>query len=70
MPVKVLTVDHWMVEREAKLEEVTKPGRNPRYLVVLADVGRKPFLQKWFNDLTPASDFIDRVKTGFDPRGG
>ena len=68
MAVKVITVTRWQVEREARLEEVSRPGRNPRYRVVLADIGRAPFLQKWFNDLTPASDFIDRVKSGYDPR--
>jgi hypothetical protein len=68
MAVKLILVEHWPVDREARLEEVSSPGKSPRYRVVLADVGRAPFLQKWFNDLTPASDFIDRVKTGYDPR--
>jgi len=66
--ITVLDTQQWAVEREARLEEVRKPGRNIRYRVVLADVGRKPFLTKWFNDLSPASDFIDRVKNGLDPR--
>jgi hypothetical protein len=53
----------WYVLRRGKLNAVTFRDGAVRFRVQIEDVGREPFITQWFNDLTPAEDFLDRVKT-------
>lgn len=55
----------WFVRRHAVLDEVeeeTVDGIRIRFRVKIWDDGRDPFITQWFNDSTPAEDFMDRVK--------
>lgn len=55
----------WMVERTGVIEEVELDNGAIRYRVAVRDVGRdRPFVVKWFNDPTPAADFLDNVQAG------
>lgn len=58
----------WLVKREGIVEEVVRSDGTSRFRVSIMDQGRKPFLTRWFNDQVPASDFIDKVAEGYDPR--
>ena len=54
----------WTVQRTAILEEMELSNGGIRFRVSVADEGRKPFLVRWFNDISPASDFIDHLAEG------
>lgn len=65
----------WTVERTGWVDEVEQEVGPPdnrrkvlRYQAQFSDNGRPPFLRAWFNDPTPAADFVDKIKTGYDPR--
>ena len=65
----------WMVERTGWVDEVEmevgEPGNRHnviRYNALVADGGRRPFISRWFNDPVPASDFVESIMTGYDPR--
>jgi len=54
------------------VEEVVKEDGSIRFRTSVQDAGRdQPFLVRWFNDPTPAADFLDKVEAGNipDPRG-
>jgi hypothetical protein len=54
----------WRVQRFASLHEVVNLASGKiRYKVTVWDEGRPPFLVQWFNDPTPASDFIDQLRS-------
>ena len=61
---EVLNQDNWPIQRYAILEEVEMDNGKIRYHIQIGDniPGRKPFIDKWFNDIVPARDFYDRVK--------
>jgi hypothetical protein len=52
----------WEVKRIGMLEEVQLPTGATRFRVSVADEGRKPFIVRYFNDIVPASDFLERFK--------
>lgn len=52
----------WYVLREGTIEAVTFVSGTVRFRVKIGDAGREPFISQWFNDLTPAEDFLERVK--------
>jgi hypothetical protein len=59
-----LKSDTWQVTRIASLDEVQMDNGGIRYRVQVADLGRRPFLSRWFNDIVPASDFLEKLKGG------
>lgn len=62
----------WPVTRVGVVEEVVKEDGSIRFRTSVQDAGRdQPFLVRWFNDPTPAADFLDKVEAGNipDPRG-
>jgi len=65
---ELLKEERWLVERTARLEEVELDNGGIRFRVHVSDEGRPPFISRWFNDPVPAADFIEKMKTGFDPR--
>jgi hypothetical protein len=55
----------WKVERIGMLEEVQLDNGAIRFRASIRDSGREnAFLVRWFNDPTPAADFIDKVENG------
>jgi hypothetical protein len=46
------------------MEEVQLDNGAVRFRVSINDEGRPPFLTRWFNDLVPAADFIEKVQGG------
>lgn len=63
--VTMLEEHGWYVRRHAIMDEVeeeTADGVRIRFRVKIWDDGRDPFITQWFNDPTPARDFMDRVK--------
>lgn len=54
----------WPVERTAVLKEVHLEDGQIQYRVEVFDPHRPPFIIKWFNDPSPASDFIERLRVG------
>jgi len=58
----------WSVKRTAVLDEVTVGNRELRFRVQVSDEGRRPFMSRWFNDPSPAHDFIERIISGVDPK--
>jgi hypothetical protein len=47
------------------LEEVQLDNGAVRFRTSIRDVGRdQPFLVRWFNDPTPAADFLEKVEMG------
>lgn len=55
---------HQIVVRFYQVDEVTKPDGKIVYHVQVWDEGRKPFLSKWWNDPTPAMDFVESLMNG------
>lgn len=64
----ILTSDSWTVQRHGHVKEVVLENNAIRYHVQIWDEDRKPFISQWFNDPAPAADFLEKVKSGFDPR--
>jgi hypothetical protein len=62
---RVMIQRTWKVERIGTLEEVLLDNGAIRFRASIRDSGRdNPFLVRWFNDPTPAADFIDKVENG------
>ena len=62
--VRVIDEIEWRVKRYGRVEEVvfdTNDGERIRFRVKIWDHGRNAFITEYFNDITPASDFRDRV---------
>lgn len=67
---KVLIERRWPVTRVGTVEEVIKEDGSIRFRTSILDLGREqPFLVRWFNDPTPAADFLDKVEGGNYPIG-
>lgn len=49
------------VKRIISLEEKVLPNGSIRFKITVRDDGRPPFITRWFNDITPASDFYDKL---------
>lgn len=64
MKVRETILEHnWTVQREARLELMEKENGKLVYRVQVRDEGRpQPFVTRWFNDLTPAADFIEGME--------
>lgn len=62
--VRVIREENWSVGRTAVMEEVQLDNGAVRFRVSINDEGRPPFLTRWFNDLVPAADFIEKVQGG------
>ena len=55
----------WPVQRIGTLEEVQLDNGAIRFRAAVRDEGRdKPFLVRWFNDPSPAADFLEKVEAG------
>lgn len=62
---KVMIARQWPVTRIGVLEEVQFENGSVRFRTSIRDSGRDlPFLVRWFNDPTPAADFLDKVEAG------
>ena len=59
----------WNVVRTGRLEEVALPGGSLRFRVKVWDAGRDAFITQWFNDPTPAQEFLRRLQTEGEARG-
>lgn len=69
MPTESLfTEESWLVERTASIHEVEMDNGAIKFRVQVRDGNRAPFISRWFNDPVPAADFVEKMKTGFDPR--
>lgn len=64
----ILVQFSWPVQRFGHVKEVVLDNGSIRYHVEVWDEGRKPFLSRWFNDPVPATDFLERVKAGWNPK--
>lgn len=53
--------ESWFVQRHGLVEEMVLEGGVLRFRVTVWDDGRAPFLVQWFNDVTPAVDFLDKL---------
>jgi hypothetical protein len=58
---ELVRTQKWYVLRTGTLEVVNFTSGSVRFCVKISDVGREPFITQWFNDIVPASDFLDRV---------
>jgi hypothetical protein len=67
-PVEVIHEQKWLVNRTGWVEEVHESGGKIKYHAQVKDENREAFIGRWFNDPTPAADFIDKVRSGYDPR--
>lgn len=66
--VRVMIQREWPVTRIGTLEEVELDNGAIRFRTSIRDHGREqPFLVRWFNDPTPAADFLDKVEGGNYP---
>lgn len=62
---RILIERQWPVTRIGVLEEVQLDNGAIRFRAAVRDSGREhPFLVRWFNDPTPAADFLDKVENG------
>jgi hypothetical protein len=68
--VRVVLERSWTVKRIGTLEEVILDNGAVRFKTSIRDDGRdQPFLVRWFNDPTPAADFLEKVESGaFNPQ--
>ena len=55
--------DTWQVRRYGYVEEEIEADDSLRYHVVVADVGRAPFIKRVFSRRESAENFYDRVMT-------
>ena len=53
----------WSVLRTADLESIERASGRHVWRVSVADSGREPFLNRWFNDPVAALDFIARLES-------
>lgn len=53
----------WNVVRTADLETIERASGRHVWRVSVADWGREPFLNRWFNDPVAAQDFIARLES-------
>ena len=52
----------WTVRRYGAIEEVTEWDDSIKYLVIVQDVGRPPFVKRKFNSRLSAQHFFEQVK--------
>ncbi len=60
---KTIISASWLVKRKGIIEEMPDPANSTiiKWRVRVWDEGREPFITQWFNDPTPAEDFLERV---------
>lgn len=51
----------WKIRRYGAIEEVVEWDDSVKYLVVIQDVGRKPFVNRKFNSRLSAVNFFNNV---------
>lgn len=61
-PEDVILETSWNVKRFGRIDEVDVGNGNIRFRVKIWDAGRNAFLTQWFNDIAPASDFLEGIK--------
>lgn len=57
----VVASSKWYVERHGEIREVEQ-GDKIRFRVQIWDSGREPFVTQWFNDITPARGFLEKLQ--------
>lgn len=53
----------WIVARRVDLETIDRSNGRRVWRVSVADAGREPFLNRWFNDPAAALDFVARLES-------
>lgn len=64
---RIVKAEKWWVQRIATVTEVELTNGQIRFNVLLQDVGRKPFVSRWFNDPSPAYDFLESLVPQEEP---
>lgn len=61
LKVTSMKKESWKIQRFGHLDEVEMSNGSMRFRVTVWDEGRDPFIVQWFNDPTPAADFLERL---------